>query len=485
MNYTVSEAEALYQKLDRQRELTNRALENCGQCKLRALTQVDQWKSESLRPEQTARSTSVVADFIETYERLKNVDLALKPELDKLAEGDFLNKTLPDLRKSYQAVQEYLGDSDKLGPDIPGDSFEAALGFGAYNGTTLLAGHWIDVMNAFNGLSALLNATLSWLGMGFTAGTPEQGLFGGRVDDITLTIVQASFTFDSRRRETLEACRNLQPICEQFNVWADKLKAIRPVAKLACATFSEISLRLSQAVDDLKQVIERDGEEFSHYSGESKEVVFRSVKFAQLLKALFDTPILNEDGELVSPTAKRIEGIALAEGIALVGNEESDEDEPDKGGFKFDKERFFKLLDSLSNGVQKEMASLLEVMQETLQSRHKLGAWIENKTLASLAKLETQLWKMCKEARGSFAELVERLESILNDDTLSNEGKQILAQNAVLMEKNHFWQLKSLIWLRFEIADETSNLESEISDLKDAISEKDDDDTQVGEPLTL
>jgi tetratricopeptide (TPR) repeat protein len=80
------------------------------------------------------------------------------------------------------------------------------------------------------------------------------------------------------------------------------------------------------------------------------------------------------------------------------------------------------------------------------------------------------------EDKDSLTELAERLENILNDETLSNEGKRILAQNAVLMEKAHFRQLKSLHWLLCAIAEEIRDLQSEIRDLKDAISEKDDDD---------
>ena len=38
--------------------------------------------------------------------------------------------------------------------------------------------------------------------------------------------------------------------------------------------------------------------------------VFLSVKFAQLLKAMIDTAILDQDGNLVLSTKKRIEDIA-------------------------------------------------------------------------------------------------------------------------------------------------------------------------------
>ena len=53
-----------------------------------------------------------------------------------------------------------------------------------------------------------------------------------------------------------------------------------------------------------------NGVDYRTFSNESKEVVFRSVKFAQLLKAMIDTAILDQDGNLVLATEKRIKDVA-------------------------------------------------------------------------------------------------------------------------------------------------------------------------------
>ncbi|WP_141210903.1 hypothetical protein [Elstera cyanobacteriorum] len=51
---------------------------------------------------------------------------------------------------------------------------------------------------------------------------------------------------------------------------------------------------------------------------ENRETVFRVVKFAQLIKAMIDTPIFNKDGDLVLSTEKRVRDLEdAAKGIPL------------------------------------------------------------------------------------------------------------------------------------------------------------------------
>lgn len=95
----------------------------------------------------------------------------------------------------------------------------------------------------------------------------------------------------------------------------EKLQAIEQVTTLANKTFSLTSSRLRGAVRQMKESIENYGENFPSFPQESKENVFLSVKYAQLVKAMLDTPILDHDGNLVLSTEKRILDIsAVASG---------------------------------------------------------------------------------------------------------------------------------------------------------------------------
>lgn len=279
-------------KVEDQRKKTNTTLEDYGQRKLRAFN-------------------GVVAEFIETFERLKNVELSQSPELDKLNAGDFTGKTLAGLRQDYQALKDAgLG----LGAGMGGG---AALAFGAYNGTMLLATASTGTAISSLGGVAATNATLAWLGGGSLAagGYGMAGgmmVLGGIVAGPALAIF--GHVLGNKGEEALNNARSnmeqANTLRDQAELMANKLIAIEKVTALANNTFSKISSQLRRSVSELKKVIEQEGVDYRAFSEESKEVVFASVKFAQLIKAMIDTAILDKDGNLVLATKKRIDDVA-------------------------------------------------------------------------------------------------------------------------------------------------------------------------------
>jgi len=287
-----SMVESANKKVENQRKSTNNILEDYGQRKLRAFN-------------------GVIADFIETFEQLKNVELSQSPELDKLTADDFSNNTLSGLRQNYQALKDAgLG----LGAGLGGG---AALAFGAYNGTMLLATASTGTAISSLGGVAATNATLAWLGGGSLA-AGGYGMAGGMMVLGAIVAGPALAIFGhilgnkgeaalNNARSNMEQART---ICAEADLMVGKLKAIEEVTALANTTFSKVSSQLRRSVAELKKVLERDGVDFRIYSHESKSVVFSSAKFAQLLKAMIDTPILDQDGNLVLSTEKRVQDVA-------------------------------------------------------------------------------------------------------------------------------------------------------------------------------
>ncbi len=278
-------------KVDEQREITNAALKDYGERKLRALN-------------------GVIADFIDTFGRLKNVDTIHTPELDKLNLGDFSTVSLDRSRSDYELLKSSgLG----LGAGMGGG---AALAFGAYNGTMLLA--TASTGTAISTLSgaAATNATLAWLGGGsLAAGGGGMALgsmvLGGIVAGPALAIF--GHIVGNKGEDALNSARsNLEQartIRDEAKLMVDKLDAIEKLSTFANNTFSTTSTHLRHAVYDLKKIIDVEGENYQVFSSESRETVFRSVKFAQLIKAMIDTPILDQDGNLVLTTEKRLQEI--------------------------------------------------------------------------------------------------------------------------------------------------------------------------------
>lgn len=280
------------QLVNEQREATNSVIEDYGARKLRSFN-------------------GPVADFINTFGRLKNVEIANSPELEKLQVGDFTTQTLTELQKEYQLLMDSgLGLGAGLGSG-------AALAFGAYSGTMMFAtASTGTAISALSGAAAT-NATLAWLGGGsLAAGGGGMALgtavLGGIVAGPALAIF-GHIVGNSAEAALANANSNLQQArthYEEGERAALQLQSIQVVTRLANETFSKVTTQLRRSVHSLEKVIVAHGEDFSAFSQESREAVFRSVKYAQLVKAMIDTPILDESGALVLSTEKRIRDIS-------------------------------------------------------------------------------------------------------------------------------------------------------------------------------
>lgn len=291
-NDAKSIVDAANRRVETLRQGTNAVLEDYGSRKLRAFN-------------------GIIADFIETFGQLKNIESIRTPELDKLDLGDFSTVTLQALRDDYALLKS---SGIGLGTGLGGG---AAVAFGAYNGTMLLA--TASTGTAISTLSgaAATNATLAWLGGGsLAAGGGGMALgamvLGGVVVGPALAIFghivgNKGEEALNNARSNMEQARTIQ---KEAGVMCTKLDAIQSVSALANTTFSKISSKLRHAVSDLKSTIANYGGNYANYPTEAREGVLRSVKFAQLLKAMIDTPILDEDGNLVLSTEKRTQEVA-------------------------------------------------------------------------------------------------------------------------------------------------------------------------------
>lgn len=283
-----SMVDAACKRSEEKRQEVSAVLEDYGSRKLRAFN-------------------GIIADFIETFGKLKNVEGIRTPELDKLNLGDFTTGTLAALRNEYALLKSSgLG----LGSGLGGG---AALAFGTYNGTMLLA--TASTGTAISSLSgaAATNATLAWLGGGSLA-TGGGGMalgtmvLGGMVAGPALAIF--GHIVGNKGEEALNNARSnmeqAKTLKSEVGVLCTKLDGIQRVTTLANTSFSKVSSKLRHAVSDLKGVISTYGEDYTQFPVDAQNAVLRSVKFTQLLKALIDTPIMDKDGKLVLSTEKQI-----------------------------------------------------------------------------------------------------------------------------------------------------------------------------------
>lgn len=272
--------------LDIRKGATNRRLSDYGGLKLVALDKQ-------------------ISQFVTLFKRLKNVELVESPELENIKIGKFSEVTIAELQHSCNIAQNML---QGVGAGAVGGALTA---FGAYSGTMMLASAGTGAaISSLSGVAAT-NATLAWLGGG-TLAAGGLGVAGGTMVLGTLVAGPALLIFGcvlgaKASQKLSEAQENMEK-AKTFKVEVDgvcqKLDMIQAVTLTAFEVLSTLRGRLRRATYALKNVIDEYGNNFSVYNDEAKAVVFQSVKYAQLVKAVIDTPILNKDGELLGDASK-------------------------------------------------------------------------------------------------------------------------------------------------------------------------------------
>lgn len=274
--------------VEEQKKQTSAVLEDYGSRKLRAFT-------------------GSIEEFINTFGQLKNVKLLGSPGLDKLQAGNDAKNILASLEKNHNMlVSSGLGVGAGLGGG-------AAIAFGAYNGTMLLASAGTGTAISTLSGAAATNATLAWLGGG-TLAAGGAGVAGGLIVLGGLVAGPALAVFGlvvgNKAEQALSNAKSNKQIAktnyDEAILASEKLKAVENIVSLANKIFSIITSNLRRSTNELKKVIDISGNNFEKFNDNEKKIVFKSVKFAQLVKAMIDTPILDENGNLVLSTEKKI-----------------------------------------------------------------------------------------------------------------------------------------------------------------------------------
>ena len=97
---------------------------------------------------------------------------------------------------------------------------------------------------------------------------------------------------------------------ERFKVDIDSAilltDGIRDVAKKASEVISTLRMHARRNLKLLKNVIDSQGVDYSIYTLENKRIVMKNLKITQVLKALIDTAILDQDGNLLGDASSNI-----------------------------------------------------------------------------------------------------------------------------------------------------------------------------------
>ena len=284
--------------LDTERELCEKMLESLGESKMAVLT-------------------TSMKRFVESFEKIKNIDFHDSVGLDELKRLHVDKQTLADMQDSVAFAVNLLKGS------TAGAMGGAMTAFGAYSAAGALA--TASTGTAIAGLSgaAAHNATLAFFGGGSLAagGFGMAGgtvVLGGLIAGPALYVMgkMLSAKEGKNMEVALANAAEAEEICQQLKTAGAQCAIIRRRAALLFATLAKLDARFMPHVIQLQEIIDEEGVDYSRYCQASKEAVARVASLAVSVKAVIDIPLLDASGNLTMASKQFVE----KELIALPGS---------------------------------------------------------------------------------------------------------------------------------------------------------------------
>lgn len=282
------------------RENSSKAIENLGSKKLWVLD-------------------NSIETFVGLFEQIHNIELSESSGMDEL-------KKFRIDKQSFGELKHMSSMASSIAGGVAGGAAAGALAaIGAYGGAMTL-GACATTGTAIATLSgaAATNATLAFLGggalsvggLGIAGGTM---VLGGLVAGPALAVMgfvvgakasankDAAYSNLAKARKYEEEVKTLQLLC----------KAIRMRANMFERLLIKLDSIFQPLTDSLSNIILTSGTDYSLYSKEEKAIVAACLSVVKAIKAVLDTPILTEEGNLtdesaaiVAPVQKIIESYA-------------------------------------------------------------------------------------------------------------------------------------------------------------------------------
>ncbi len=283
--------------LERSRDLCANALSNLGEEKLFVLN-------------------NSIAQFIESFEQIKNLELEESLGLEELRKLHIDKESMAELKEMQQFAATVAGGA------AAGIAGGALTAFGAYSAaTTFATASTGTAISALSGAAAS-NATLAFFGGGSLA-AGGAGMAGGMIVLGGLVagpaLLAMGLITGKKADEKLEMARinsvQADAICEELGNFAFQCDAIRRRSDMFYTMLARLDARFVPLVFELETVLEDEGVDYAQYSPEAKSVVLRAATLAGSVKSLLDTPILTEEGALTAES----EGLLDVLGVSLEG----------------------------------------------------------------------------------------------------------------------------------------------------------------------
>lgn len=250
--------------------------------------------------------------FISSFEKLKNVEISDSVGIDEINKLKFDKAYFNELKECSLQV------SSMLAGGVGGVGAGALAAFGAYSATMAFGAASTGTAIASLSGAAATNATLAFLGggslaaggLGIAGGT---AILGGLVAGPALAVMgfvalgASSKKLDDAYSNLAEAGR----VAEELETLRVSTNFVRRRTQMFERLLIRVDSLYSDAIDNLEEVINQYGTDYSSYSEEAKKVVASNIKLTQTIKAILDTPILTDNGSVSKESTKLLETCQL------------------------------------------------------------------------------------------------------------------------------------------------------------------------------
>lgn len=292
-------------KIEHAKEKINTSRKNCG----KAIDALGQRKVSVL--------DGSIKKFISEFEKLNHVELSESTGLNEL------QKMVLD-KKSFSDLKELQGMATSMAGGLASGAMAGALtAFGAYGAAGALATASTGTAIASLSGAAATNATLAFFGggslavggLGMAGGT---AVLGGLVAGPALAVL--GFVVGAKASKNLNTANanwaKAKEFEEEMNAAAELCNGIRRRS----AMFNRFLIRIQTVFDpliyEMIQIIENKGTDFRKFSDDERKCIASAMSLAGAIKAVLDTPILDNDGNLtkeseviIESTQKKVEAV--------------------------------------------------------------------------------------------------------------------------------------------------------------------------------
>ena len=249
-----------------------------------------------------------IKQFLNAFKQIKNVDFRNSVGLDELNKLHIDQKTFEEL----EAMSGFA--ASVVGGTVAGAAGGAVTAFGAYGAASAFA--TASTGTAISSLSgaAATNATLAFFGGGSLAsgGLGMAGgtlVLGGLVAGPALLIMglivgtEAGKTLEKAKTNQAEA----RETAAQLDAASFQCETIRRRTYMFYSLLARLDAYFMPLIYQMEDILKNEGDDYRQYSPESKKVIASAASMAGSIKAVLDTPLLTDDGELTEESEKMIE----------------------------------------------------------------------------------------------------------------------------------------------------------------------------------